>query len=427
MAPKRKITDEVWNTVDKLRAEGHKWDSVSIAVGISGDHLRKSHKKRMAGRPLVKQVESEMELETDIPNPKIHSLLAQAEVNLDEWEPQRAVVNRWGPEDFAYQAKVWLKYIPEVGAIRRAKDDLIADVQAAYDAMCQDIEYLVAAPPEEACLLEVSGAEPHLGKLGWTEEVMDTYDLQIACDRYKRSIKELVRRATAAHSFDKILYVYGNDFMHIDSKISTTTAGTFQDTDTRWHKIFRTAHQLAMWTIMLLREIAPVDVMVIAGNHDELSTFAVGEVLNVAFDNDPNVTVYNTAALRKYYAYGNTLLGFAHGGAEKHTELPAIMADEAAEHWAGARFREWHIGHRHNKKKMDFNTFDQFRTTAVRILPSLCGNDYWHYRHGYRHHPQSEAYVWTKNTGMSSLYTYTDPAMFTGEKGETTNVHGTQK
>jgi hypothetical protein len=386
------------------------WAEIGESLGVNADLLRKRFKQHMREQPLQKQVQIETEISTGVDenDPRIASLLNKADVNLDEWQVKRAVVNEWGKER-NYQAKVWLEYDPRIPALRTLQNEILDDVrEVAQEVAALPAELFDLLTHDDTYMLEVSAAEPHLGKLGWGEEVNDNYDSDIAVQRYKASILDLVGRASRSHGVEEFVYVFGNDFMHIDSKVSTTTAGTFQDTDTRWHKIFRTSHHLARWTIdVLLRFGVPVKVIIVPGNHDELSTFAVGEVISAAYEDNPLVSIDNRASLRKYYRYGESLLGFTHGNEERHDQLPLIMADEAREDWAVTRFNEWHIGHRHNKKSLHFTSHDQFRTIGVRILPSLCGQDYWHYKKGYRHIPQSELHVWHRTQGHVASFTHT--------------------
>jgi hypothetical protein len=86
--------------------------------------------------------------------------------------------------------------------------------------------------------------------------------------------------------------------------------------------MFRVGHLLAMWMIEECAKIAPVHVPVIPGNHDETAAFTMGVVLEAEFRRDKRVTFDNGPAPRKYYRYGKTLLGYAHGNNEK-TQTPA--------------------------------------------------------------------------------------------------------
>ena len=388
------------------------WQATGEHLGMPAEYLRKGYKKRMTTLPLREQVSTELEMSTgaDENDPRIASLLAKAEVNLDEFKVTRAVVNEWGKER-NYQAKVYLEFVAEMPALRNLREEMLQDIRdIAEEVAGYPVDLFDLPDEDENLLVEVSAAEPHVGKLGWGEEVRDNYDSDIAVERYKQSVMTLLGRMSRGHTPSEFLYVFGSDFMHVDNKLSETTAGTLQDTDTRWHKIFRTSHRLARWTVeTLLRFGVPVKVLVIPGNHDELSAFAVGEVVEAAYDSNPLVTVDNRAVPRKYHQHGQVGLGFTHGSEEKHTDLPLIMADEQRDMWATTRFNMWHIGHRHNKKAIHFTSHDQFRTVGVRITPSLCGQDYWHYKKGYRHIPQSEMFVWSATEGEVARFTYTAP------------------
>jgi hypothetical protein len=55
----------------------------------------------------------------------------------------------------------------------------------------------------------------------------------------------------------------------------------------------------------------------VPGNHDELTSFHLGEILAARYDGDKHVTVDNSARLRKYYDFGTNLFGFTHGDARR--------------------------------------------------------------------------------------------------------------
>ena len=76
--------------------------------------------------------------------------------------------------------------------------------------------------------------------------------------------------------------------MHIDSKMNTTTKGTRQDVDALIWQIRRECQRTAVWAIEYLKQIAPVDVVVVPDNHAELNTLTIGEYLSAWFRNDKN-------------------------------------------------------------------------------------------------------------------------------------------
>jgi hypothetical protein len=250
-------------------------------------------------------------------------------------------------------------------------------------------------------MLEVSAFDLHFGKLAWREEAGEDYDISLARSCFEEAVNDLVRKA---HGFplQRILLPIGNDLLQTDNLQGTTTGGTPQDTDSRYVKAFRAARSALAWAIDRLACEAPVLVIVVPGNHDRLTSFHMGEVLEAQFSADQRVTVDNSPKLRKYVPFGVNLLGFTHGSEEKHADLPLIMAREEPELWAAAKHYEWHIGHLHKSKETRYTAGDSFNGVRVRILPSLCAADAWHYSKGYVGERRSaEGYLWNFATGYA--------------------------
>ncbi len=61
--------------------------------------------------------------------------------------------------------------------------------------------------------------------------------------------------------------------INIDSPANTTTGGTPQSVDNRFPKIITVVKNLLIKTIDELSLIAPVDILVIPGNHDRDTMF----------------------------------------------------------------------------------------------------------------------------------------------------------
>jgi hypothetical protein len=198
----------------------------------------------------------------------------------------------------------------------------------------------------------------------------------------------------------------GNDMINVDGKTNMTTSGTPQSCDSRFGKMFRTAKELLVNTINNLSSVAPVDVVVIPGNHDEVTMFSLGEVLDAWFHNDANVAVHNEPKLRKYYQYGANMIMFTHGDKEKHTDLGMIAANEQAQMWANTKYREVHLGHFHKSKVLNFLGVDEHAGFKIRILPSLSGTDAWHHGKGYISMKAAKGFIWHREKGLITEHTY---------------------
>lgn len=235
---------------------------------------------------------------------------------------------------------------------------------------------------KKPCMYEIAIADHHFAKLAWDMETGESYDIKIAKKYYIDAVKDLLERASHLN-IDKILMPIGNDLFNFDGIRNETTGGTPQDSDSRWTKVFRVVSETLIEVIDICREVADVDVIIVPGNHDRASCFYLGEFLSAWYRLDKNVNVNNDPTLRKYYAYGKTLIGLSHGNEEKHANLPLLMAREAKEFWALCDFYEYQIGHWHRKKSTEYVSGDTYNGVQVRVLPSLTGTDAWHYSKGY--------------------------------------------
>lgn len=241
-------------------------------------------------------------------------------------------------------------------------------------------------PIVEPVAYEISLPDIHYGKL---------HDLNLTQveDQYMMVVEDLVRKA-AGLEIEKFILPIGNDGMNSEGMRGTTTKGTPQQDSGGWKDTFRGYWQLMTTAVDFLKEKAPVDIIVISGNHDYERMFYAGDVLAGWYRNDANVTVDNSYESRKYYEYGTNMIMFTHGDKEKPADMPLIMATEKPEMFARTEHREVHCGHLH--KEM----VNEYRGIKVRFIPSICPNDEWHKQMGYEAKRTGQAYIWNKFTGL---------------------------
>lgn len=261
----------------------------------------------------------------------------------------------------------------------KRKNEMLSDVSglakeiASYSGKNAEIKY---KQKENGMLLEFAPFDLHWGKLAWAEEAGDDYDMKEASSALNKSIDYTIQ---AASKFDinRIVFPFGNDFFQIDNDHNTTTAGTHQDVDSRFKKILREGRKIVIETIEKLKKVAPVDVIIVAGNHGNLSEFMLGDLLEVKYENDKNVFVNNSATSRKYYQYGKNLIAYTHGNEEKINDLVGILATEQPDAWSKCKHRFWHLGHLHMMQSREL------QGVKVEWLPSLSATDAWHKKKGY--------------------------------------------
>jgi len=263
------------------------------------------------------------------------------------------------------------------------KDELLNYIKSKSHV----VKKLKYVKPKDPVLYEISLPDIHFGKI--TDDDPGTIE-----DHYMRAIQDLHRKADGLE-IERFLLPVGNDGLNSEGFSRATTKGTPQQDSMMWRQSFRGYWHLVMKAIDYLAEFAPVDVVVVQGNHDFERMFYVGEVLDAMYSNHKNVTIDNGLNTRKYYEYGINMIMFTHGDKEKPQELPLLIATEQPEMWSRAKVREVHCGHRH--KEM----LNEYMGTKVRFIPSICGNDAWHKTQGYVGTLRcGQAFIWNKNRGL---------------------------
>jgi hypothetical protein len=351
----------------------------------------------------------------------LDDLIEFFEVDLERWEVRDFRVNKW--EQHSVKKGIVPLYQVRANLIRNvARDQEVA--RQVLEAAVADMKahtptaYLgwEDRPPPGDALLVVAIQDAHLGMLAWDDEVGGSYDLQIGMEAYRAAARQLLS-VHQQHDTERILFLVGNDLAHIDhldqGKVGVTTSGTPQDFDTRLAKIFTAARRVTVDAIDQARQIAPVDVVIVSGNHDRHSMYKLGEVLQAWYRLDDRVTIHNEPRVRKYYGYGKNLLGLTHGEEfkRKREPLPLIMATEAPpELWSSTTHREWLTGHFHAAAELEYmaprSNLSESRGVRVRSLPGLTAVDAWHHDGGYKHQRAATALVYRREGGLTALHEF---------------------
>ena len=144
--------------------------------------------------------------------------------------------------------------------------------------------------------------------------------------------------------------------------------------------------------------------LLVSGNHDQLSCWHLGDSLECYFHNYEDVEIENLPRQRKYHEHGFVGLMFTHGHKGKRTDYPALMAAEQPQMWGRTKYRECHTGHLHMTKTDEQHGF------RTRILPSLTAPDDWLATNGFVGNLRSaEGYIWSGQEGLVEQVFYTVP------------------
>jgi hypothetical protein len=333
----------------------------------------------------------------------LEDLVDTVGVNLDFWDVKSFRASTW--QDFNGETKYAVRatFDQSKGARDTVRDEFI-EAAKKHAPKYKAVKYSKAKKGKEPVAYEVNLPDLHIGKLGWGKEVGHSYDVNIAKSIFIQAVDKLLTYANNFH-IERIIFPIGNDLLNSEGLHMTTTKGTPQHDDVRWQRSFTLCREMLVEVIDKLRLIAPVEVIIVPGNHDYERMFYIGDAIYAWYHNCKEVCVNNEPSPRKYTTYGVNLLGLTHGSSEKQTDLPLIMASERPELWAQAKHTEWHIGHLHKSKSMNWVDIDERFGTIIRILPSLSGTDSWHHEKGFVGNTRAaQAYAWGRDTGYKGHF-----------------------
>lgn len=324
-----------------------------------------------------------------------------------QWRVENGKVLEGNVDDTGKMLVVPL-YSVEVHLVRKVKESNIRNIlqeflkeAKSFVPVYKKIEY---ENLDENYLLEINLPDLHFGRGTWSEESgIDSGNASLRKDAL--TVVDKLLQYGKLFKIGKIVIPLGNDYYNADGHTNATASGTPMQEDDRPNKTFREGWKLAIEIIDRCSEIAPVDVLLVPGNHDANRLFYLGEVLSCWYDKNPNVKIDNTSKQRKYFSFGNCLVGFAHGSEERMEKLPMIMATEVPAMWAESKFREFHCGHWHQKKDAFYFTLSD-TGVMVRVLRSLAVPDKWSIGKGFVNDLRcGESFVWNKQEGLVAQFT----------------------
>lgn len=249
------------------------------------------------------------------------------------------------------------------------------------------------------CLYVLNLQDIHVGKLAHGKETGGAdWDTGIANVEYRAAVNELIAKAPT-DQIEEVVVIVGSDMLQVDTDQSTTTAGTYVDSDSRLSKVFDSACKMLTDVIEDLATRFKVRAVVVPGNHDSSCSHFLGRYVEAWFRSHPGVTVDASPRSRKYVGYGTTLIAFDHGDATKPKDLPLVIMRENQETISRYKHVEALVGHFHHEQS------DDIKGIVVRVAPALCSPDRWHARAGFVGSVRrSQGLLYHKADGLQAIY-----------------------
>jgi hypothetical protein len=345
----------------------------------------------------------------------VDEVVAKAGIDLTRWRIVKVKTGSWymgykDAENVAQKIPLYTFAIECAPIDRNAADYMAvreAHIEALNAAPAPQYQTLQRTPHVGGVLLVLDPADVHFGKYAALAETGETYNLEIARQRVIEGVAAIVGQAVKAYQVDRIMLVIGNDVLHVDNTVATTTRGTFQNTAGMWFEMFEAAKRTFIDVIESLVPIADVDVIFNPGNHDYQSGYMLADTLSSWFRSCKNVTFDASITHRKYYQFGNSLIGTTHGDGAKPVDLPSLMAYEVPQLWATTKYRYVYTHHVHHKDRSRFLETKDFIGVTVEAVRSPSATDSWHATKGYTGVAKAvEGFIHSKDKGQIARITH---------------------
>jgi DNA-directed RNA polymerase subunit RPC12/RpoP len=299
-----------------------------------------------------------------------------------------------GVWNWSFRAEFVPKETKEENNLRNLTKTLIDEIKN-YKPQVLQLDTKVVSDGD---LLIVFLNDLHLGRLSWAEEVGKNYDHKIAQQNFREGLNQIIAQSSP-YQIKRILFVINGDLFNYDywGKAGPLTAnGTPQSSDERWQKLYRVGYRLVRDAGITCANIAPTTIIPVEGNHDKQTMFYLGEHLFLAFEGQKHVDVDNSIAPRKYFSFGNSVFGFAHGQKEKPNLVHNLMFSDYGTEMGKSDFQYYYLAHKHHevlhekelrpKQRLldeETHTSEDYRGMFIHYLPNLAYRDHYEYYEGY--------------------------------------------
>lgn len=295
-----------------------------------------------------------------------------------------------------YKSKDFSLFVKPEKSVNHVVQELIKEAKK-YAPKYPVIKY---PKKKDGHLLVIDPADLHLNKLCSAFETGEEYNINIAKDRLFKGIEGIFQKVQG-FNIDQILFISGNDKLHVDTPKNTTTSGTHQDTHLMWYDAFRMAIEIERKALEMMLPVAPVFYQYDPSNHDYTNGFFMAQAIEAWFSRTKGIAFNTSISHRKYFEYHSNLIGSTHGDGAKEADLPLLMAHEAKEAWSRCKHKYFYTHHIHHKKSKDY------MGVCVESLRSASGTDSWHHRNGYQHAPKAiEGFLHHKEHGQIARITH---------------------
>lgn len=241
--------------------------------------------------------------------------------------------------------------------------------------------------------------DEHINVKVLSDQCGQDYGLKDAENLMYSKFIDMVRRTPKTK---KAVYVNLGDQFHENDHMRVTPASKHElDTDKSSYTASDSVVGLTMARIdHLLSHYEEVEIYGVSGNHDIDPMGWLFRCIEIAYRNEPRVTVKFYPNELFAYQHGNTLLGFHHGHRMKPEVMAGNVADRFSDMYGQTKMRYLHTGHVHHDTVKDL--WGGFKWHSHR---TMAPKDWYSHSNGYISRQSMKSYVYNDKEGEVANFT----------------------
>lgn len=300
----------------------------------------------------------------------LDELIAKCKIDTEKWEITKYVQNYWGNSKTPHwQVKAWMSKKTTEQVFQDSFTEFLKD----YLPTSTYINGPRYSSKAIGCLV-INKQDSHLNKL----DIDGNNSIDERFDNIVEKVQIIVDQANLSNYIDEVYYIIGSDEFNSEFT-GTTTKGTPQQNILSYHESFKRIcdHEIEMISL-LLEKTNNVNVIYVAGNHDEFVGWHMITWLDAYFKNNERVRFDCSPKYRKYISFGETAMMFNHGDAMKPAKLAGIFPIEYRENWSHHQNFYIFTGDKHHEVSLDFGGIKFYQIPAFSNAKSS-----WDEKNGY--------------------------------------------
>lgn len=342
----------------------------------------------------LKSETAEVQIDVNEEIKSLEDLIEKCNIDTTKWEVLRYVQNAWGnPGSQKWQVKAWLGPKSKNGKFTEDFNRFLRTYQSPQVRIYA--ERVINDRLPDSCLI-INKQDAHFNKY----DIQGRNDIEERFEVVERKIDKIVKKAALSAHIGKVVYVVGSDQFNSEWT-GCTTKGTPQQNLTGFHDSFELIcnHEIRVID-NLLRQTDSLQILYIAGNHDEYVGWHMIKWIQAYYRNQPNLTVDTSHLYRKYVQYGAAALMFNHGDSMKPQALAQLFPIEFRDSWSECENFYVFTGDKHREINADFNGIKFY---GIPALSNARGT--WDHKQGYTGgRAELTAFVINYNDGMDAIY-----------------------